>query len=255
MTPTELLATEAQKLGLTLDEEQLARFDAYAEILLETNKAMNLTRITDRMDIVVKHYVDSLTLLQLPCFTIGASVIDVGTGAGFPGIPLKIARPDLSVTLLDSLRKRIDFLEKACLFAKIPAFRAPKDKPAVLPGQHSPAITLVWARAEEAARDKNYREAYDVAVARAVAPLPALLEYCLPFVRTGGMFIAMKGPDPAAEVDASRNALSALGGDIEEIKTVALSGNITHTLISVKKISQTSTKFPRNPIKIARNPL
>jgi 16S rRNA (guanine527-N7)-methyltransferase len=255
MTPTELLESEAQKLGLTLDKEQLARFDDYTTVLLETNKIMNLTRITDPLEIAVKHYADSLTLLQLPCFTGGASVIDVGTGAGFPGIPLKIARPDLSVTLLDSMRKRIDFLEKACLFAKIPMLRASKDEPIAPPGQHNPAVTLVWARAEDAARDKNYREAYDIAVSRAVASLPVLMEYCLPFVRPGGMFIAMKGPDPAAEIDASRNALSVLGGDIEEIRTVTLSGNITHTLISVKKISQTSTKYPRNSIKIARSPL
>ena len=197
---------------------------------------MNLTAITDDEGIAVKHFIDSISLLKYIKFENNSKVIDIGTGAGFPGIPLKIMQPEIELTLLDSLNKRLIFLDEVC-------------KKLELNG------SLVHGRAEELGRDESYREKYDIAVSRAVANLPALCEYCLPFVKVGGSFVSMKGPDGENEVDASENAFNILGGKVEKLYRTDLPDNSKRIIISVKKIANTPLKYPRRGTKISKNPL
>jgi len=214
-----------------------AVFGRYMDILLEWNRKFNLTAITEPDEIIAKHFLDSLCLS--PLIPGGSSVIDVGTGAGFPGVPLLIAAPDLKLTLLDSLGKRVAFLENLLAELGLPA-------------------RCVHARAEDAGRDAAFREQYDFAVSRAVSRLNVLAELCLPFVRVGGGFIAMKGPrgpDMTEEINEAAAALRELGGQIEEIKDAKPGGNIAHTLIIVRKLSPTPPKYPRRPGKTAKYPI
>ena len=236
MIDLDLLRMGAEGFGVPLDAGQLERFDLYARMLVEWNERMNLTAITEPGEIVVKHFVDSLTLLAAVRPPEGARLIDVGTGAGFPAVPLKIARPDLQVTLLDSLQKRLTFLGE--LSAAL--------------GQEN---ACVHARAEEAGRDPAFRERFDLATARAVAHLRELCEYCLPFVKPGGRFVALKGGDMAVELAESEKAVRLLGGKVEELRPLKLPDGSGRTLVVVKKISQTSTKYPRPHAKMAKNPL
>lgn len=178
--------------NIIITNTKLEKFEEYAKLLKEWNEKMNLTAITDDEGIAVKHFIDSISLLKYIKFENNSKVIDIGTGAGFPGIPLKIMQPEIELTLLDSLNKRLIFLDEVC-------------KKLELNG------SLVHGRAEELGRDESYREKYDIAVSRAVANLPALCEYCLPFVKVGGSFVSMKGPDGENEVDASENAFNILG--------------------------------------------
>ena len=227
----------------TLDTDGLSDASAqifmrYMALLSEWNAKINLTAITTPRDVVIKHFLDSLTVLDMMPKACGLRVIDVGTGAGFPGLPLKIARPDLSLTLLDSLNKRVHFL------------RTVSD--ALSLGD----VTCLHARAEEAGQNAAWRQSYDIAVARAVAHLGILAEYCLPFVKTGGQFIAMKGSGANEEIKDAKAVVAALGGEISDIKAIKLPfTDITHTLIIVSKLSDTPPKFPRKPNKIAKKPL
>lgn len=230
------LKEHAAEFGIVLDEGQLGQFDCYAETLVEWNQKMNLTAITAPQEIVIKHFVDSLTLLTALDLPQNAKVIDVGTGAGFPSVPLKIARPDIQLTLLDSLNKRITFL---------------KELSGVL-GQENECIHF---RAEEAGKNPAYRERYDLATARAVAHLRELSEYCLPFVRVGGTFAAMKGGEIDAELAESAKAIGLLSGRVEETKRFSLPDESRRSIILIKKISQNATKYPRPSAKIAKNPL
>ncbi|MBQ8751910.1 MAG: 16S rRNA (guanine(527)-N(7))-methyltransferase RsmG, partial [Clostridia bacterium] len=192
MLDTTKLITLAAEYGAALTPEQAERFDVYARLLVEWNEKMNLTAITDPEGMLVKHFVDSLTLAPfLP--EGGFSLIDVGTGAGFPGVPVAILRPDCRLTLLDSLNKRLTFLETLCREVGVTA-------------------TRVHARAEEGGRQAALRDRFDVATARAVAGLPLLCEYCLPFVKPGGRFLALKGPDGEAELVSAKKALIELKG-------------------------------------------
>lgn len=214
--------------GLKLSQEQFKMFDLYSEHLVEKNKVMNLTAITDPEEIELKHFLDSclpLTKVKIPE---NAKVIDVGTGAGFPGIPLKIMRDDISLTLLDSLLKRVKFLEET---AEIIGIKA----------------ECIHSRAEDGSRGA-LREKYDVACARAVARLSVLSEYCLPYVKVGGAFIALKGPGAEDEINESRNAVKLLGGKIEEIIEYTLPNGDGRTLVVIKKVSNTPKKYPRNGI-------
>lgn len=231
-----LLKQEADKLHIQLDENALKRFDKFACLLVEWNQKMNLTGITEPEEIVRKHFVDSLSLLGCVDMKENACVIDVGTGAGFPGVPLLIARPDLKVTLLDSLRKRLTFLE------------------AVL-DEIGLSAQLVHSRSEEAGRDPSYREQFDYATARAVAALPVLAEYCLPFVREDGSFIVMKGRDSAEEQAAATRAIPLLGGSVEKSFHFTLDEVGSRNILVVKKISQTPSKYPRGSAKIAKKSL
>lgn len=208
----------------------------YCTLLLDWNNRMNLTAITEDEAVAVKHFIDSLLPLKLWNLPQGASVIDVGTGAGFPGVVLSLARPDLQMTLLDSLQKRLTFLDAVCT-------------------QLEARAALVHARAEDAGRAPAHRAQYDLAVSRAVANLASLAEYCLPLVKTGGVLLAMKGSSGREECAAAQNAIALCGGKIEQVIDYALPGGDPRTLVVVRKISQTPAKYPRTAAKISKNPL
>lgn len=213
-------------------ESYKKQFEIYERLLLEWNEKINLTAITEHEQIAVRHFEDSMTLLDNVDIPQGSSVIDVGTGAGFPGMVLKIARPDLNVTLLDGHKKRFLFLEQ-------------------LQNELGIYCENVHRRAEEA---KELRERFYLATARAVARLNILCEYCLPFVMVGGLFVAMKGSD-ISEVDEAEHAIKTLGGQLADIKNLKLSDGSERNLIIIKKISQTPLKYPRISAKISKQPL
>ncbi len=212
-------------LGILIEEKELKQFDSYKNILLEWSAKVNLTAIVDKDEIDLKHFVDSLTIHSYikPC----AKVIDVGTGAGFPGIPLKIVRKDIDVTLLDSLQKRVNFLNEVITLLALEKTIA------------------VHARAEDAGKDEKYREKFDIATARAVANLASLAEYCLPFVKIGGYFIAMKGNN-VEEIGSAKKAITELGGEISKVEKMVLpNSDIERNIILVKKITHTPKIYPR----------
>lgn len=243
MIDTQLLREYAAEYGITVNDAACQKFDRYAQLLVEWNQRMNLTAITEPQDIVLKHFADSLTALSVVPEKTGLSLIDVGTGAGFPGIPLAIAREDIQLTLLDSLNKRLIFLKEVCDAMGIRA-------------------QLIHARAEEGGRNPKLREQYDVATARAVAAMPVLAEYCLPFVKTGGRFIAMKGPDSDAELKAATRAVDLLGGRVSAVKELTLPCRPhdgvepqERRLFVIDKEKSTPPQFPRQSAKIAKEPL
>lgn len=227
---------KAQEIGYNLQEEQLEQFFTYKELLIEWNKKMNLTAIEQEEDIITKHFIDSLSIASYIPDT--AKVIDIGTGAGFPGIPLKILKKDLSITLLDSLNKRITFLKE------------------VIRNLSLENIQAVHARAEELAHKEEYREQYDIAVSRAVAPMHTLLEYMLPYVKIGGKCICMKGPNLQEESKDLQNCLETLGGKIERIEEIVLpETEIKRNIMLIKKENKTPKKYPRNPGMPSKKPL
>ncbi len=224
----EFLLKRAAEAGMMLTKEQAAAYQSYFTLLLDWNQRVNLTAITEPQEVAVKHMVDSLTCLAPEVFPPGASVIDVGTGAGFPGLPLKIYRPDLKLTLLDSLQKRLKFLA------------------AVLDELAIKDVALVHYRAEDGGRDKELRERFQVAVSRAVARLPVLAELCLPFVKPGGYFVALKGSQYQEEADEAEYVLSVLGARLEKIQPVRLPGlDDVRAVLYIKKIRTMSPEFPR----------
>lgn len=229
------LKTEAETFGVALDDEMMAMLDRYACLLVEWNEKMNLTAITQPPEIVTKHFVDSMSLLKAFDFKEGTKVIDVGTGAGFPGVVLKIVRPDLEVTLLDSQQKRLRFLEELC-------------------GALAQENRFIHARAEDAGRMQEYREKFDFATARAVSNLQELCEYCLPYVKVGGFFAAMKG-EVKQELKDAMNAIRVLGGKLEEVKELRLADGSQRSIVLIKKISHSSPKYPRPHAKMAKFPL
>lgn len=229
--------------GLGLSEEQLGQLDAYAAMLVKTNEVMNLTNITDDEGIAVRHFIDSLTLVpyiraeQERASRKELSIIDVGTGAGFPGVVLKIAMPELKLTLLDSLNKRLSFLNEVSSVLGL------KD------------VNTVHGRAEDAGRDRKLREKHDISCARAVASLPVLCEYCLPFVKQGGAFLAMKG-NVEEEEQASVKAVSVLGGKKEKTDRFLLHGtDMNRSVVVVRKVKPTPPAYPRQAGKPSKNPL
>lgn len=239
MSPLEeLLFKSCGKIDVKLDEKQIGQFMAYKDLLLEWNEKMNLTAITDEREIMLKHFADCLMLCPETDALGGKTVIDVGTGAGFPGVPLKIVRPELEVTLLDSLNKRITFLNE------------------VVSGLGLEKVKCLHLRAEDGGADKNLREKFDLCVSRAVADLSVLSEYCLPFVKVGGYFISMKGPDVSEEIERAKKAVKILGGSIEEIKKTAIPGtDIVHSLVIIKKAKPTPPKYPRKAGKAKKEPI
>lgn len=226
----------ASAFGVTLDETALDRFAVYARKLVDWNEKINLTAITDPEGITVKHFADSLAVFQYADIPQSAKVIDVGTGAGFPGVAMLIARPDLKLTLLDSTKKKLTVIEDILSALGLQA-------------------EILHARAEEAAKRAEYREQFDFATARAVANLRELSEYCLPFVKKGGSFISMKSAKTDEEIDGAKKAIAVLGGKIEEVNAFTLADAGERTIIMIKKISQTSSKYPRPSAKIAKFPL
>jgi 16S rRNA (guanine(527)-N(7))-methyltransferase RsmG len=232
----ETLETHAKGHGIPLFEAQLRQFGLYAEMLRDWNTRMNLTAITEPEEIAVKHFLDSLLLLKCTRIPEGESVIDIGTGAGFPGIPLKIVRPDLSLTLLDSSAKRVGFLQEV---AKALGLEA----------------EAIHARAEELGQKPEYRGRYGLATARAVAALPVLCEYCLPFVGLSGTFAALKGPGVQAEAQDAKAAIAKLGGQLLAIEEYELPNRNRRAIVLVQKISQTPAEYPRTHAKMAKKPL
>lgn len=231
-----LLSESAKALGLVLDEQMLKRFSLYGDLLLEWNEKINLTAIKQPEEIAIKHFVDSLTLLSVYTLPQGARVIDVGTGAGFPGVPLKIVRPDLQLTLLDSLNKRLIFLQDLLEKLELQA-------------------DCVHLRAEEGGLKPELRERFDLATSRAVANLNLLAEYCLPYVKVGGIFAAMKGPDTDEELSQAQNAIQLLGGRLQEKNQLVLPDGSGRTILLIKKVTATPQKYPRHGGKIAKKPL
>ena len=234
MIDKEYLRQCADGIGVALDETALCRFDTYAQMLVTANENMNLTGITEPDDIVVKHFTDCLALLQYVDLPQGCRVADVGTGAGFPGLPLLFARPDLQLTLLDALQKRLGFLSEVLNACDMEA-------------------ALVHARAEDAGHEADLRETFDFVTARAVAPLGVLSEYCLPLLTVGGTFAALKGTQE--DFGAAFEAVKTLGGSMENIVSYKLTNGDSRSLVIIKKISQTPTQYPRSPKKITRAPL
>lgn len=220
-----------------LDSNVSVDLNIYRDLMLEWNKKINLTAITEEKEVDIKHFLDSLSLFKTKYLEGEKTLIDIGTGAGFPGIVLKIYNKDLKITLLDSLNKRIKFLNEVIDELKL-------DK-----------IETVHGRAEELGRNKDFREKYDIATSRAVANLSTLLEYDLPFVKVGGYFIAMKGPEYKAELEKADNAIKKLGGELKEVIEVELPMDIKHYLIIIKKISPTDKTYPRAGGKPKSKPL
>ncbi len=232
----ELLVKGALKLNIELDEKQADSFLTYMDMLVETNKSLNLTAITEPEEIITKHFLDSLTACRF--IPHGASVIDVGCGAGFPGLPVKIAREDISLTLLDSLAKRLGFIES------------------VLKTNSIDGAQCVHARAEDGARDKSHREKYDVALSRAVANMAVLCEYCLPYVKVDGLFLALKGPAAPNELVAAEKAIKILGGEIVEIAEAAVPfTDLLHKIVIVKKIRPCPKEYPRKAGTPSKKPI
>ena len=236
MIPKDKLKNLAQEYGIELSDAQIDRFDLYAQILVEWNQKMNLTAITEPDDIVVKHFVDSLLLLKAYDVPKNASMIDVGTGAGFPSVPVAIARDDIKLTLLDSLNKRINFLTHVCNELKIPA-----------KGIHS--------RAEDGAKKPPLRQSFDVATARAVAHLRELSEYCLPYVKKGGYFVALKGYEIEQELEEAKKAISLMGGKIKSVEKFVLADDNKRSIVIIEKVAPTPNQYPRNSAKIAKSPI
>lgn len=226
--------TEVGKF-LELDDKKIANFEIYAEMLKVWNEKMNLTAITDREEVFEKHFFDCLLLFKYINIEPDASIIDVGTGAGFPGYVLKLAREDLKVTLLDSLNKRLIFLNELAQNTGV-------------------SCELLHSRAEDAGNGE-LRETFDYSVSRAVAKLPALCEYCLPLVKENGYFISLKGPGGTAEANEAQNAIELLGGRLEKVVSYNLPSGDERSLIIIKKISQTPSKYPRKGVKITKKPL
>ncbi|MDF2801637.1 MAG: rsmG [Anaerocolumna sp.] len=229
---------EVSKIGIELSDVQVNQFMAYYNMLIEKNKVMNLTAITDFDDVLRKHFVDSLCINKAYDFSKDIKLLDLGTGAGFPGIPLKIAFPNIKIVLMDSLNKRLKFLNDVIKELDL------KD------------IITVHGRAEEMGINALYREDFDVCVSRAVAKLSSLTEYCLPFVRVGGSFIAYKSDDISLELDSSHNAISILGGKFKDKVSFTLPGSdIQRTLVVIEKKKFTPKKYPRQAGKPNKEPL
>lgn len=229
---------DLEELQVSLSEKQLLQFMTYYEMLIEWNQVMNLTAITDFSEVLKKHFIDSISLIKAYDVSSTVSVIDIGTGAGFPGIPLKIAFPNLKITLLDSLNKRVNFLQT------------------VIDELGLQDIGTVHGRAEDFAKKGKLREQYDLCVSRAVANLSTLSEYCLPYVKVGGKFISYKSEKILEESENAKNAISILGGEIEnQIEFMIPNSDIYRNLFVIKKYKETPNKYPRKAGLPAKEPL
>ena len=234
----QLLEIKLKELNIQINEIQKKQFDTFYSMLVEWNKVMNLTGITEYEEVIEKHFVESLSIVNIFDLSEVNTVIDVGTGAGFPGIPLKIAFPHLKITLLDSLNKRIHFLDSVIDELKLDG------------------IYTIHGRAEDFAKKDDYRERYDLCVSRAVANLSTLSEYCLPYIRVGGIFISYKSGDVDDEVLESKKAISILGGKLDNVVKFQLPGtDINRSFIKIEKIKNTGKKYPRKAGLPSKEPL
>lgn len=223
-----------EKYGINLSEDNFSKLSDYENMLIETNKVINLTAITDSCEIWTKHFLDSVLLDKKIELAKNSSLIDVGCGAGFPSLPIAIMRDDLKITMLDSLNKRVNFLNT------------------VIEKLNLKNCTAIHSRAEDAGKNKIYREKFDYATARAVANMTTLSEYCLPFVKPDGLFIAMKGPNE--DINEASDAIVTLGGDFEDRIEYTVEEN-ERILYTIYKVSETPSKYPRNAKQIKNNPL
>ena len=238
MTNRALLLQGAEQLGLVMQDKTADQFEIYARLLVEWNENINLTAIMEGREIVTKHFLDSLTLLDCGLNLDGARMIDVGTGAGFPGLAVKLQCPTVRLTLLDSLAKRLKFLE------------------AVAAETGTEDVVFCHARAEDGGRDKTLREQFDVATARAVANLSVLAEYCLPFVKVGGVFAALKGPMAEEELNLAAGAIETLGGKLREVRDVTIPfAQLSHKIVLIDKVRPTPKQYPRKAGTPAKKPL
>ena len=228
-----LSCSEFESVGLTLSREQYEKLSIYAEFLVEYNEKVNLTAITEPMEILRKHFIDSILLTKYVDIPLNSTLIDVGTGAGFPSVPIKIYRPDIKITLLDSLNKRIDYLKQLCEKLEVDA-------------------EFIHGRAEDFSKKEEYREKFDFSCARAVANMALLSELCIPFVKQNGCFVAMKGPNE--DISLGANAVMVLGGLIEKEIEYKLFDE-DRKIVLVRKISQTPSKYPRNSSQIKKKTL
>ncbi len=236
MIMREFIKDYLKKLDIIINDLQAEQFEIYKNLLVQWNEFMNLTGITEDKEVCIKHFADSVTPLKFFDFR-GKRIIDVGTGAGFPGLPIKIVQPKADIVLLDSLMKRINFLETVGEKCGLKA-------------------EYVHGRAEDVGHDDKYREQFDAALSRAVAPLNILCEYDMPFVKVGGIFIALKGPNVYDEITGSKNSIKLLGGETEDIKEITLPNtDLKHNIVIIRKISETPEKYPRRAKKIERSPL
>ena len=233
-----ILEEGCKDLGITLDENQKKQFTDFYEYLVEKNKVMNLTGITEFQEVLIKHFLDSLACVKAVDMSRIKRIMDIGTGAGFPGVPLKIAFPHLEACLLDSLKKRVNFLEETFQMLKLEN------------------ITAIHGRAEEYAKNKQYRETYDLCVSRAVSNLATLSEYCLPYVKTGGYFISYKSGTVQEEVEQAQKAVKILGGKIQDVVYFQLpDSEIQRSLVVIEKIKATPGRYPRKAGTPLKEPL
>lgn len=234
----EQLKKKSEMLDIVLSEEQLQQFLSYYEMLIEKNKVMNLTAITEKEEVIDKHFIDSISLNKAMDVTKPLKILDLGTGAGFPGIPLKIAYPNLEITLLDSLNKRIKFLDE------------------VIEVLGLEGIVTIHGRAEDYAKQASYREQFDICVSRAVANLATLSEYCLPYVKEGGCFISYKSGSVEEELEQSKKAIFELGGKVKEVIAFTLpETDIERTFVVIEKVRKTPKKYPRKAGLPSKEPI
>jgi 16S rRNA (guanine527-N7)-methyltransferase len=233
-----ILEKACTSVGVEFNEDKYEKFMTYMSLLKEWNEKINLTAITEDDQIVKKHFVDSIKAFNSQLFKSASSVIDVGTGAGFPGIPIAIIRDELSVTLLDSLNKRVSFLNE------------------VVQQLHLSNVKTIHSRAEDGARNKDLREKFDIATSRAVANMCVLSELCIPYVKVDGHFIALKGPSIEDELNESKNAVATLGGKLVEVIQVSIEDtDLKHNLVVVKKCKETPKTYPRKAGSISKKPI
>ncbi len=234
----ELLINGLKELNIEASEDKLKKLIVFKDIMLEWNEKINLTAITDEREVFIKHFLDSATCISTGYIKEGMMVIDVGTGAGFPGVPVKILKDGLSMTLLDSLNKRVTYLNE------------------VVSKLALDETSTMHARAEEAGSSKVHRQSYDIVLSRAVASMNVLCEYCMPFTKVGGYFLCQKGPDIKDELEEARSAIKVLGGRVKEVREYKLPfSDIMHNIIVIEKVADTPTKYPRKPGKPAASPI
>lgn len=223
---------------LNFDEDKYNKFMLYKDMIKEWNEKINLTAITEDDEIIKKHFIDSIKVFKIDELKSSKRIIDIGTGGGFPGIPMKIMNPECEMVLLDSLNKRINFLNEVIKELKLENIEA------------------IHGRAEDFIKQNNCRESFDAVVSRAVANLTVLSEFCLPYVKIGGYFVALKGPAIEEEMNNAKNALKILGGEVERIEKVTIEGSdLNHNLVVIKKIKETPKKYPRKAGMVTKNPL